>query len=453
MAFEVVDRQQRLVVRQGDSLASQQADHNPADQARTGRGGDAIQLRIVEPGSLHGRSYEPIQVLDMRPRRDFGHHPFIGRVIGDLAQHQVRQYFRPLLAEAHDRGRGFIAAGFNAKDGKRLHQERAFGAFPAAAPAGKCFGMTVLFRIGARGSKLSMAQTEQTCAAFARHMGLEAGALEIVPIVTSGDRIQDRTLIEAGGKGLFTKELDEALRDGRVDFAVHSLKDLPTALPEDIALACVPEREDPRDAFVSPHAVSLADLDAGARVGTASLRRQAQTLYARPDLGVVIMRGNVDTRLKKLDSGEAEATYLALAGLKRLGLESRATSLVDPTETPPAACQGALAITARADDARVRDAPASFENSAARLEIEAERAFLAGLDGSCRTPIAALARTQGDEFHFVGEALTPDGTARWRRAGMIRLGDTALSDVRTLGATFAREIRHEAGDALTVRDA
>ncbi|MDX2274103.1 MAG: hydroxymethylbilane synthase [Hyphomonadaceae bacterium] len=305
-----------------------------------------------------------------------------------------------------------------------------------------------LFRIGARGSKLSLAQTEHTRARWAALLGVDKSELEIVPIVTSGDRIQDRLLIEAGGKGLFTKELDEALLDGRIDLATHSLKDLPTRLDERIALACVPEREDPRDAFVSPHAASLADLRAGANVGTASLRRQAQTLYARPDLGVVTLRGNVDTRLKKLEDGVAEATFLALAGLKRLGLQSRATSLVDPMEAPPAACQGALAITARSDDARVRDALAKFEDGDARVEIEAERAFLDALDGSCRTAIGALARRRGDALEFIGEALTPDGTARWRQHETMALGRDPIAAARALGLKLGGAIRDEAGDAL-----
>ncbi len=313
--------------------------------------------------------------------------------------------------------------------------------------------MTSLLRIGARGSKLSLAQTGLTCAALAKHLDVDAGELEIVAITTSGDRIQDRTLIESGGKGLFTKELDEALRDNRIDLAIHSLKDLPTLLPDDVALACVPEREDPRDAFVSNVARSLDALPAGANVGTASLRRQAQVLFTRPDLGVVVMRGNVDTRLRKLEAGEADATFLALAGLKRLGLQARAASLVDPHETPPAACQGAIAITTRADDARTRDLLVGFENTDARLEIEAERAFLTALDGSCRTPIAALARKSGGALHFIGEALTPDGTARWRRTGEIALSANALSDVRTLGESLGREIREEAGDAIIMGDA
>jgi hydroxymethylbilane synthase len=307
--------------------------------------------------------------------------------------------------------------------------------------------MTSLFRIGARGSKLSLAQTELVRAALAASLG---DVLEIVPIVTSGDRIQDRLLIDAGGKGLFTKELDEALREGRIDLAVHSLKDLPTRLPDDIVLACVPGREDPRDAFVSLKAKTLAELPAGAVVGTASLRRQAQTLFARPDLSIAVLRGNVDTRLKKLEASEADATFLAIAGLKRLGLQDRAASLVDPDEMPPAACQGALAITARADDARMRDALAAYEDATARIEIEAERAFLQALDGSCRTPISALARVNGAEMRFIGETLTPNGTQRWRRAATVTLGANALADARALGAKLAHEIRDEAGDAIVM---
>lgn len=308
--------------------------------------------------------------------------------------------------------------------------------------------MATLFRIGARGSKLSLAQTGLVRASLAAQLGVAPERLEIVPITTSGDTIQDRRLIEAGGKGLFTKELDEALLQGAIDMAVHSLKDLPTRLPDGVALACVPEREDPRDAFVSLKARSLAELEPGANVGTSSLRRQAQTLFARPDLGVVTLRGNVDTRLRKLESGDADATFLAIAGLKRLGLDSRAASLVDPLDMPPAACQGALAITARAGDARMQDALAGFESAVARVEIEAERAFLMALDGSCRTPIAALARTSGGELSFIGETLTPDGTARWRRMDTIALQDDPVSAARALGLRLGEDIREEAGDSL-----
>jgi hydroxymethylbilane synthase len=309
--------------------------------------------------------------------------------------------------------------------------------------------MTSLIRIGARGSKLSLAQTELVRAALQARAGANF-TLQIEPIVTSGDRLQDGRLIEAGGKGLFTKELDEALLDGRIELAVHSLKDLPTRLPEGIELVCVPEREDPRDAFVSLRAATLHDLPAGALIGTASLRRQAQTLHARPDLRVTTLRGNVDTRLTKLEAGEADATFLALAGLKRLGLQSRATSLIDPHDMPPAACQGALAITARADLALIREQLAAYQCMHARVEVEAERAFLDALDGSCRTAIGALARVQGRELAFIGEALASDGAARWRRTGSVALGADPIADARSLGSRLGAEIRDEAGEALVM---
>lgn len=307
---------------------------------------------------------------------------------------------------------------------------------------------TPLFRIGARGSPLSTAQTGQVRTRLADALGVGAERIELVLITTSGDTIQDRRLLEAGGKGLFTKELDEALLDGRIDLAVHSLKDLPTKLPAGIALACVPERKDPRDAFISLTAKSLAELPSGANVGTASLRRQAQTLFTRPDLGVVTLRGNVDTRLRKLEAGDADATFLALSGLTRLGLADRAVSIIDPQDMPPACCQGALAITVRDDDARVHDMLSPLEDAEARIEIEAERAFLDALDGSCRTAIGALARKQANALSFIGEALTPDGTSRWRRTENIVLGDDAIADAQALGLKLGREIRAEAGGAL-----
>lgn len=309
---------------------------------------------------------------------------------------------------------------------------------------------TPLFRIGARGSPLSTAQTRQVRARLATSLGIDVERLELVFVTTSGDTIQDRRLIEAGGKGLFTKELDEALLDRRIDLAVHSLKDLPTKLPPGIALACVPERKDPRDAFVSLTATSLEDLEPGANVGTASLRRQAQTLFTRPDLGVVTLRGNVDTRLKKLEAGVAEATYLAVAGLTRLGLADRISSIVNPGDMPPACCQGALAITTRDDDTRTREMFAPLEDANARVEIETERAFLGALDGSCRTAIGALARWQGETLSFIGEALTPDGVSRWRRNETITLSADPIADAQALGLRLGREIRAESGDALVM---
>jgi len=309
--------------------------------------------------------------------------------------------------------------------------------------------MDTPLRIGARASPLSLAQTRHVRGLLATALGLDAAAAEellpILPMSTTGDRIADRRLLEAGGKGLFTKELDEALLDGRIDLAVHSMKDLPTALPDGIVLACAPEREDVRDAFVALEAASLADLPAGAVIGTASLRRQAQTLHRRPDLQVEILRGNVQTRLAKLAGGEAHATFLALAGLKRLGLEAHARSLLDPEEFPPAVGQGALAVTARAEDCRALEALARIEQPGVRLCIEAERGFLTAAEGSCRTPIAALTRRDGDRLILLGEALTPDGRQRWRGVREMRGEDAAKA--WNLGLELGRALREEAGDA------
>ncbi len=301
-------------------------------------------------------------------------------------------------------------------------------------------------RIGARGSPLSLAQTGHVKAAL--EVANPGRTFEIVPIVTSGDRIQDRPLLEAGGKGLFTKEIDEALLDGRVDLAVHSMKDLPAVLPAGLVLACTPAREDPRDALICTQADSLGALPQGAVIGTASLRRQAQVLALRPDFRIVMLRGNVDTRLRKVQSGEVDATLLAYAGLRRLGLAVHAKALIDPVAFPPAPCQGALAITARTGDSVVTAALDPLDDEAAGLETAAERAFLAALDGSCKTPIAALARWSQGRLSFVGELLAPDGSRASRRVAEIEC-DTreAASD---LGARLGHSIRVEGGNLSPV---
>lgn len=305
--------------------------------------------------------------------------------------------------------------------------------------------MSGVVRIGARGSPLSLTQT-----GWVRDVLAAANpgvAFEITPIVTSGDRIQDRTLTEAGGKGLFTLELDEAMLAGRIALAVHSMKDLPTLLPDGIVLAGVPEREDPRDALIClSDAQSLADLPDGAHIGTASLRRQAQLLSRRPGFRVSMLRGNVETRLRRVAEGDFDATLLALSGLKRLGLERHARCLIDPWETPSACGQGALAITARSDDAAALALAASIEDRAARLEITAERAFLSALDGSCRTPIGALARWEAGRLRFTGEALTADGAHVWRREG--EAACVGEADAAALGDALGREVRVDAGERL-----
>ncbi len=236
-------------------------------------------------------------------------------------------------------------------------------------------------------------------------------------IKTTGDAIQDRPLSEAGGKGLFTKELDAALLDGAIDLAVHSAKDLPTRLPDGLTIAGYLPREDVRDAFISGTAPSLRALPQGAVVGSASLRRQAQVRRARPDLAVTLLRGNVGTRLAKVESGTIAATLLALAGLKRLGLESHVTALLDMDEFLPAVGQGAIAITTRADDARTRRLLRSILDGATGIALACERAFLTVLDGSCRTPIAGHARVSDGAVSFRGLVLRPDGSDSVEVAG------------------------------------
>ncbi len=306
-------------------------------------------------------------------------------------------------------------------------------------------GVASTVYVGARGSPLSLVQTGLVRDALAaanpdRHF-------EITPIVTSGDRIQDRTLTEAGGKGLFTKELDEAMLAGRITLAVHSMKDLPTQLPAGIVLAGTPRREDPRDALICLGEVaSLVELPDDARIGTASLRRQAQLLSRHPGFRVSMLRGNVETRLRKVAEGAFDATLLAYSGLRRLGLERHARCLIDPWETPSACGQGALAITARSDDAEALALVAPIEDLPTRLEITAERAFLSALDGSCRTPIGALGRWSDGAMRFVGEALTPAGGQVWRREGEARCA--SMAEAMALGDALGQEVRREAGEAL-----
>jgi hydroxymethylbilane synthase len=303
-------------------------------------------------------------------------------------------------------------------------------------------------RIGARGSKLSVAQAETVRAAIAQALGADDAA-ELVRITTTGDRIQDRTLAEIGGKGLFTLEIEEALADGRIDCAVHSLKDLPAEMAEWLAIAAIPEREDARDAFVSRRFDSLEALPQGAVLGTASLRRQAQALRLRPDLTILPLRGNVDTRLAKLDGGEADAILLAAAGLNRLGLGGEAKAFLDPLTAPPAPGQGALAIQTRIED---QTAPwlAGLRHGPTTLAVAAERGALAALDGSCRTAVGAFARIESGRLILVVEALSPNGRQSFiGRDGLDLSGAGDVDWARTLGLRLGAEIKARAGDALT----
>jgi hydroxymethylbilane synthase len=290
-------------------------------------------------------------------------------------------------------------------------------------------------RIGTRGSPLALAQAREVQQRLETAHGAGRHTFEIRPIKTTGDRIQDRALADAGGKGLFTKEIEEALLAGEVDIAVHSMKDMPTVLPEGLTVACFLPREDVRDAFISPKSATLAALPAGAVVATSSLRRQAQVLNLRPDLKVVAMRGNVETRLRKLADGVADATLLAMAGLRRLGLEARATSPVPVEEMLPAVAQGAIGVETRADDIAMAELLAPVNHEPTALAVTAERAFLARLEGSCRMPIAGLAEVAGARFGFRGIVLTPDGRSAWtasrvgRPAEAIRLAEEAAAEL------------------------
>jgi len=264
---------------------------------------------------------------------------------------------------------------------------------------------------------------------------LPDAAFEIVVIKVTGDRIQDRSLREAGGKGLFTREIEEALLDGSIDIAVHSTKDMPTLQPDGLVLDCYLPREDVRDAFLSDVAGGLADLPQGAVVGSSSLRRRAQLIHRRPDLVVVEFRGNVQTRLQKLRDGVAGATFLAMAGLNRLGLAHLARSAIEPDDMLPAVGQGAIGIERRAADARVAALLAPIHHAQTGLRLAAERAMLRVLDGSCQTPIAGLALVEGDRITLRGEVLRPDGSEAIQLDGSAGFGDAVA-----LGEDLARRL-------------
>jgi hydroxymethylbilane synthase len=295
-------------------------------------------------------------------------------------------------------------------------------------------------KIGTRGSPLALAQAHETRRRLQAAFDLPEEAFEISVIKTTGDRVQDRPLKEIGGKGLFTREIEAALGSGAIDIAVHSMKDMPVLQPAGLTLDTYLPREDVRDAFVSRSAGGLGDLPAGARVGTSSLRRRAQVLVACPHLEVVEFRGNVQTRLRKLDEGVAACTFLAMAGLNRLGRADLATAAIDPEVMLPAVAQGAIGIERREDDIRVADMLAAIHDPVTGLRLAAERAFLAALDGSCETPIAGLAEIDGGTLRLRGEILRPDGSARHADDATAPVGDGAA-----LGAEMAARLLAEGG--------
>ncbi len=303
-------------------------------------------------------------------------------------------------------------------------------------------------RIGTRGSPLALAQAHETRRRLASAFELPLDAFEIVVIRTSGDDAaliaRDRPLKEIGGKGLFTKEIEDDLLAGRIDIAVHSMKDMPVAQPAGLILDTFLPREDVRDAFVSPWVSAISELPEGAVVGTSSLRRRAQLLNRRPDLRVVEFRGNVQTRLRKLSEGVAECTFLAMAGLKRLRMEGDVPATpISPDDMLPAVAQGAIGIERRADDTRVADLLAAIHHGPTGQRLAAERAFLAALDGSCETPIAGIAELQGTTLRLRGEVLRPDGSE-----SIAEDRSCPVEDGAGLGREMAQDILNRAGPSF-----
>jgi len=295
-------------------------------------------------------------------------------------------------------------------------------------------------KIGTRGSPLALAQAHETRQRLREAFDLPEAAFEIVVIKTTGDRVQDRPLKEIGGKGLFTREIEEALGSGEIDIAVHSMKDMPVLQPAGLVLDTYLPREDVRDAFVASNAASLADLPAGARVGTSSLRRRAQVLVAYPHLEVVEFRGNVQTRLRKLADGVAACTFLAMAGLNRLDRADVATAAIAPEVMLPAIAQGAIGIERRENDNRIAAMLEPLHDTVTGQRLAAERAFLSGLDGSCETPIGGLADIVGGTLRLRGEILRPDGSARHADDATAPVEDGAA-----LGAEMAARLLEKGG--------
>ncbi|HEX4078664.1 MAG TPA: hydroxymethylbilane synthase [Rhizomicrobium sp.] len=296
-------------------------------------------------------------------------------------------------------------------------------------------------RIGTRASRLARAQTFAVEAALRSRYECPT---ELVLIRTSGDRIQDRPLAELGGKGLFAKELEDALLAGRIDLAVHSMKDLPTRLPQGLAVIATPAREDPADAFISNIAPRLEELPIGARIGTSSVRRAAQILRMRPDVEIVPLRGNVDTRLARLDADDMDAIVLAVAGLKRLGLQERATLVLSTDSWLPALAQGAIGIEMREDDHRASVIEDALDDPGTAGALACERAFQAALDGSCRTPIAGLANVTANRLAFRGEVLAPDGSDSAATRVDVELGARPLETAAHAGREAGLLLRERA---------
>jgi hydroxymethylbilane synthase len=300
----------------------------------------------------------------------------------------------------------------------------------------------ILLRLGSRGSKLACAQAELVRQALAAKSHIHT---DLVTVTTTGDRVKDKPLADIGGKGLFAKELEEALLSGRIDLAVHSMKDLPVEIAEGLRLVATPPRENPADAFLSRDGKLLDRLPKRARIGTSSVRRAAQLARYRRDLEIVPLRGNIDTRVAKLDRGEFDAIVLALAGLKRLNLEGRATTVFDPDVWLPALAQGALGIEMRENDVHCRAVWEALDHSSTAIALACERGFQAALGGSCRTPIAGYARIENDVLRFRGEVLALDGSKFEETSCAIKLGSNAQREAVSAGREAGLAVKERAG--------
>lgn len=445
MAFKMIDGQEGFATGEGQRLAGGGANDYPANQAGAGGGGHRVDFGETPPGFRHRFRDQPVEMEEMGAGGHLRHHAAERPMLLDLRQNPLRQHLPPLC---HQGGGGLIAT--------RLESQNQQGVNPFAKRPLTYYNNGTMtakpnthatFTIGTRGSPLALAQTYETrerlAAAWPELAQPPVGGVdpvEIQVIKTTGDMVLDRPLSEIGGKGLFTRELDEAMLDNRIRIAVHSMKDVPTYLPEGIILPCILPREDVRDAFICLKAKTIADLPAGSVIGSSSLRRAAQILNRRPDLKVVNFRGNVQTRMRKLEEGVVDATLLAMAGMRRLDLEAHITSPIEIDDILPAVAQGAIGITCRADDAEALRilAPLNCQDSFDR--VTAERAFLTRLDGSCRTPIAALATLDGDRMSFQGLIVSPDGQTVHATS---RSGSRA--DAAAMGVDAAEELIKVAG--------
>jgi hydroxymethylbilane synthase len=418
----MIDRHKGQVSGQGDGFRRAHADEHARQQSGPGSRCDAVEIRNRAIRAGKGADDQSVEVGNVGPRGNFGNDTAIGRMLDQLRDHAIRQDTAPSVGGTADNGGGrFVAGGLDAENGERrgiIHV-----AIYLAAPAGKpviltgetgpnipiCSMQISRLRIGSRGSKLALVQAEEVKTRLVSALGMEPQQIDIVPIVTTGDRITDRSLSEIGGKGLFTKEIEEALLSRAIDLAVHSMKDLPAVLPKGLVIGGVLTREDPRDAFLSPIAKSIDALPRGARIGSSSIRRAAQLRRRRPDLAFSDFRGNVDTRLRKLKAGDVDATLLACAGLNRLGLQHEITTAIEVEDMLPALGQGTIGIEIRSEGGPLPEAVARINDEATAQAAACERGFLAELDGSCKTPIAGYARVSGGRLYFQGETLTPDG--------------------------------------------